>query len=276
VLGAHFDTVAGSPGADDNASGVAGMLETARILADFQPEASVEFVGFALEEVGLIGSNQYAEQASAAGVNIIGMISLEMIAYTCFTPGCQFVFNDIPGCLDIEPEGVNVGTFIAGLGNTASAPLLARLAEAVTTNVPSLPLVTGQVAGVGTCFPDTRRSDHAPFWDEGYRALMLSDTANFRNPHYHTPNDTSDTLDFGFARLVTQAALATVVLEIGCACPADLDGNGSVGVTDFLQLLAAWGSCPDPPDPCPADLDGNGSVGVTDFLALLADWGACP
>jgi len=276
VLGAHFDSVAGSPGADDNASGVAGMLEIARVLAEVHPESSVEFVGFALEELGLIGSAQYAQQASAAGVDIIGMISLEMIGYTCFTPGCQFAFNDIPGCLDIEPAGVNVGTFIAGLGNTASAPLVARFVEAATTYVPSLFVVSGQVAGTGLCFPDTRRSDHAPFWDEGYRALMLGDTANFRNPYYHTPNDTSNTLDFGFARLVTQAALATVVGEVGCACPADLDGDGSVGVTDFLKLLARWGPCPDPPGPCPADLDGDGSVGVTDFLDLLAGWGPCP
>ncbi|MHC4969775.1 MAG: M28 family peptidase, partial [Planctomycetota bacterium] len=240
----------------------------------FQPASSVEFVGFALEELGLIGSSQYAQQAHAAGVDVIGMISLEMIAYTCFTPGCQVAIDDIPGCLDVEPEGVNVGTFIAGVSNVASAPLLARFVEAQTTYVPSLPIVTGEVAGAGLCFPDTRRSDHAPFWDLGYRALMLSDTANLRNPYYHTPNDTSDTLDFGFARLVTQGALATVVLEVGCACPCDCEDppDGGVDVGDFLALLAQWGTadtcdCEDPPD---------GAVDVGDFLALLAAWGDCP
>ncbi len=101
---------------------------------------------------------------------------------------------------------------------------------------------------------------------------MLTDTANFRNPNYHTPNDTPDTLDLGFARLVTQATLATIVLEVGCACPADLDANGSVGVSDLLELLASWGPCKG----CPADFDGNNEVGVSDLLALLANWGPCP
>jgi Zn-dependent M28 family amino/carboxypeptidase len=253
------------------------MLEIARILADFQPASSVEFVGFALEELGLIGSSQYAQQAHAAGVDVIGMISLELIAYTCSTPGCQFTINDIPGCLDVEPEGMNVGTFIAGVANAASAPLLARFVEAQTTYVPSLPIVTGEVAGVGLCFPDTRRSDHAPFWDQGYRALMLSDTADLRNPYYHTPDDTSETLDFGFARLVTQVAMATVVLQVGCACPVDLDGDESVGITDFLALLGVWGACPEPcPPSCAADLDGDCVVGITDFLILLGNWGPCP
>ena len=225
VVGAHFDTVPGSPGADDNASGVAGMLEIARLLADFQPASSIEFVGFALEEAGLVGSTHYAHQAFEANVDIIGMFSMEMIAYTCFTPGCQFPFGDIPSCLDVEPEGVNVGTYIAAVGNDASARLLQQFAAAAATYVPDLEVVTAQVAGVGLCFPDTRRSDHAPFWDHGYRGLMLTDTANFRNPNYHTPNDTPDTLDLGFARLVTQATLATIVLEVGCACPGDPDAT---------------------------------------------------
>ena len=104
---------------------------------------------------------------------------------------------------------------------------------------------------------------------------MLTDTANFRNPNYHTPNDTPDTLDLGFARLVTQATLATIVLEVGCACPADLDANGSVGVKDLLFLLGVWGPCPKQGD-CPADFDLSGDVGVKDLLILLGNWGPCP
>jgi len=111
VLGAHFDTVPGSPGADDNASGVAGMLEIARVLAATQTEIPIEFVGFALEELGLLGSLQYAQQASLAGVDIVEMICLDAIGYTCAEPGCQYPFNDIPGCMDVEPEGVNVTTY---------------------------------------------------------------------------------------------------------------------------------------------------------------------
>ena len=219
VLGAHFDTVPGSPGADDNASGVAGLLEIARVLAHHRPASSIEFVAFGLEEVhptsdsGCNGSLQYARQASAAGVEIIGMISLEMIAYTCSTSGCQFPFANVPPCLTVEPAGVDVGTFIAAVGNDASATLLDRFVAVARIYVPDLELAAARVAGMGDCFADSRRSDHAAFWDEGYRAIMITDTAKFRNPNYHTPNDTGDTLDLGFARLVTQATLAAIVLE---------------------------------------------------------------
>ncbi len=221
VLGAHFDSVSGSPGADDNAGGVAGVLEIARVLAEVQPASSVEFVGFTLEEVGLVGSRHHAEQLSEAGADIIGMIGLDMIAYTCATPGCQVPFFDIPLCINVEPEGVSVGTGIAVLGNDASAGLLSRFAVAATTYVPSLEFVTGQVADMGACFSLTRRSDHAPFWDNGFEGLLITDTAEGRNPYYHTPDDTIDTLDLAFARQVTQAALATVALEVGVSCNGD-------------------------------------------------------
>ena len=234
VLGAHFDSVAGSPGADDNASGVAGLLEIARILAGLHPDASIELVGFALEENGKVGSTHYAQAASTAGVDVIGMIAFEMIAYTCQSPGCQVAFADIPGCLDVEPAGVNVGNYIADLGNDASAALLGSFRDAAVSWVPTLVVGTAQVAGTGTCFSATRRSDHAPFWDRGYRALMITDTADYRNPNYHQPSDTLATLDLPFARLVTQATLATVVSEVGFS-QVFADGFESGGST-------AWSS----------------------------------
>jgi Zn-dependent M28 family amino/carboxypeptidase len=208
VIGAHFDTVPGSPGADDNASAVAGMLEIARVLKELQPDFSIEFVGFALEEEGLRGSCQYAQSAAAQNRDLIGMISLEMIAYTSST---QTPFYNIPSCLSVSEEGRTVGDFIGAVGNDNSATLLNTFQQATTLYVPALLVLTGLVAENGYCFPNTRRSDHAPFWDEGYQALMITDTADFRNTNYHQPTDTLGTLNLNFARQVTQATLATLL-----------------------------------------------------------------
>ncbi len=218
VIGAHFDTVPGSPGADDNASGVAGMLEIARVLKDVQPDFSIEFVGLALEERGPLGnvtrgSSQYAQSAAAQGRDLIGMLSLEMIGYFSNEANSQTPLFNIPSCLAISEEGRTVGDFIAPVGNDHSATLLKTFQQAAARYVPDLQVLTAQVAGNGSCFPDTRRSDHSPFWDEGYQALMITDTANFRNPNYHQPSDTLDTINFDFARQVTQATLATALVS---------------------------------------------------------------
>jgi Zn-dependent M28 family amino/carboxypeptidase len=213
VIGAHFDGVPGSPAADDNASGVAGMLEIARVVAGSPFQSSIEFVAFGLEELGLVGSTQYAQAASGAGRDLIGMIALDMIGYTCDTPGCQVPIVDIPPCLDVDPEGVDVGTYIAVAANEASAGLLGGFQMSAAAYVPSLEVGAGVVAGDGSCFPGSRGSDHAPFWDEGYAAIMLTDTASYRNPNYHQASDTLATLDLGFATDVTRAAVATVAVS---------------------------------------------------------------
>ena len=218
VIGAHFDTVAGSPGADDNASGVAGMLEIARVLKDVQPDFSLEFVAFALEERGYLdkfhrGSRQYVESAKAQRRDLIGMISLEMIGYFSNEPNSQTPFLNIPSCLVVSEENRTIGDFLAVVGNDNSATLLKAFQESAARYISDLVLVTGQVAENGACFRDTRRSDHASFWDEGYQALMLTDTANFRNPHYHQPSDTIETINFELARQVTQATLITALVS---------------------------------------------------------------
>ncbi|MDJ0742692.1 MAG: M28 family peptidase [Xenococcaceae cyanobacterium MO_167.B27] len=218
VIGAHFDTVLGSPGADDNASGVAGFLEIARVLKNMQPDFSIEFVGFALEERSpqgnaVRGSSQYAQEAEAHPRDLIGMIALEMIGYFSNEANSQTPFFNIPSCLAVSEEGRSVGDFIASVGNDNSAMLLKTFQQTAARYVPSLHVLTAQVAEKGVCFPDTRRSDHSPFWDEGYQALMLTDTANFRNPNYHQPSDTLDTINFDLARQVTQATLATALVS---------------------------------------------------------------
>lgn len=238
IIGAHYDTVPGSPGADDNASAVAGALEIARVLKDFQPDATIEFVFFGVEEEGLLGSKQYAAEAAAEEVAITGMFCLEMIGYFSDQANSQQPFfsfdfavdefgnlildssgNPIPVApgagievLRVSEEGRTIGDYIAAVGNTESAEFLQAFQTTSNEFVSDLNVITAETTFNGTLFPDSRRSDHAPFWDNGYEALMLTDTANFRNPYYHTPQDTIDKLDLTFARQVTRAALATAII----------------------------------------------------------------
>ena len=185
IVGAHYDSVSTTPGADDDASGTAAMLEIARVLAGTPLPATVWFTGFTLEENGLLGSKHMAQQEAAAGTEVVGMLSLEMIGYTTATE---------------DP--------IIVLGNEASI----RLVESfIRVHATYLPGVTGMVPGNGEATPAVRRSDHAPFWDAGYQAVIVTDGGPARNPNYHQPTDTIDTLDLLFATNVTKAMLATTV-----------------------------------------------------------------
>jgi Zn-dependent M28 family amino/carboxypeptidase len=209
LVGAHFDTVPGTPGADDNASGVAAMLETARLLAAVELDAVVEFVGFNLEEAqGLtyrVGSRAYAADARRRGVKYGGVFVLEMVGYTDATPGSQRV----PALLfwKCVPK---TGTFLAATGHRRSATLLRRFVDAARDAAPDLPVVTFRTPFKGWLVPDTRLSDNASFWDAGYPALMLTDTAFLRNPNYHRSTDGVETLDFRFMANVADAVAAAV------------------------------------------------------------------
>jgi hypothetical protein len=105
----------------------------------------------------------------------------------------------------------STGDFLAIIGNTASAELAAAVERAMNRHVPDLKTLSLMVPAQGERLPDTRRSDHAAFWDHGYPALMLTDTANFRNPHYHQPTDTLATLDLTFMRRVAEAVAAAAI-----------------------------------------------------------------
>jgi aminopeptidase YwaD len=203
ILAAHYDTVAGSPGADDNASGLAVMLETARILKDrlLRPgsgQASlrpVRCIAFCLEEEDLMGSRAYAAHLHDTNQTIHGAIVLECVGYARTEPGSQAT----PPGLPIKVP--TVGDFLAIVGNEASVHLVAAL-QGSAKQMPSLKTIPLVVPGRGEALPDTRRSDHAAFWDHGFQAVMLTDTANFRNPHYHRPTDRIETLDFAFMEQV--------------------------------------------------------------------------
>jgi hypothetical protein len=211
LLGAHYDSLAGTVGADDNASSVAVQLETARILnalkGTIQLEASVRFVSFALEERPTFwspyrGSWVHARRARETGEPIDGMLCLEMVGYRSSVPGSQHY--PFPLMHLDYPE---TGDFVGIIGDGKSAPLVRAIRSAFLMNR-DLPSQTLIVPLKGWLTPFVRRSDHVSFWDLGYPAVMLTDTAEFRNPHYHKRTDTLDKLDYGFmAELVESLVL---------------------------------------------------------------------
>ena len=219
IVGAHYDGVSAGPGADDNASGVAAMLEVARVLSAQPLQASVDFAAFSFEEAGLVGSSQMAGAADSADRELLGMINFDMIAYTCDESGCQ----DYPtGMEPVRPTG----DFLLVVGNSNSALLLNQFVAASAAAVPGLVVLPLEVPGNGETLPDVRRADHAPFWDHGYEALFVTDTADFRNPNYHLSTDELGTLNLQFAADTANAAAATVVE----ALTADGNGDGRADV----------------------------------------------
>ena len=205
VVGAHYDTVQTTPGADDNASAIAVMLELARRLSEKSLSAPVRFVAFTLEEPPTFmtrhqGSRVFVRECKRAGDRIAAAVILEMVGYTC--PRQQYP-------LVLRWAGYPThGEFIGIVGNWSSR----RFGRAVLKgfrNNQRLPVESLFVPFNGWILPATRLSDHASFWDAGSPALMITDTAFFRNPNYHLPSDTLDTLDFGFmAQLVKSLELA--------------------------------------------------------------------
>src|SRR5207302_152482 len=191
---------------DDNASALAVMLEIARNLRAVPMTRSVRFIAFCLEEENLLGSLAYASSLQAAHEEICGAIVLECVGYARTEEGSQ----QKPPILPIAVP--TVGDFLGIVGNSTSAGLVQAVEQAAKQAVPELKTVSLLVPGNGELLPDARRSDHAAFWHHGYAAVMLTDTANFRNPHYHQPTDTFETLNLAFmeqvARGVTAAAIA--------------------------------------------------------------------
>jgi Zn-dependent M28 family amino/carboxypeptidase len=211
IVGAHYDTIPHSPGADDNASAVAALLELAQALGASLGTAGswstrLQLAAYDLEEYGLIGSALHSRELKRAGTAIRGMISLEMLGYCDSGPNSQ----RLPAHLShLYPH---VGNFIGVCGNEASRSLL----ETVTAGlkgIPGLPVEALAVPGRGEAVPEVRLSDHSSFWDWGFPALMITDTSFFRNPHYHQTSDTPETLDYPFLAKVT-AGVVQGVLEM--------------------------------------------------------------
>ena len=198
LVGAHYDGPLQSIGADDNASAVAALLELGRRWRASPPKRPVWLVAFDLEEWGLIGSSVLAEQLRAEQQQLKLMVSLEMLAYTSEQ---QIYPHPAMGRL----YG-NRGDFIALVANARAGLILTQLTHAMGQHVKSKAL---PVPRAGTDVPAVRRSDHSPFWDQGYNALMVTDTSFMRNPHYHQMSDTIETLDLPFlASVIDGLALA--------------------------------------------------------------------
>ena len=202
LLGAHYDTVASTPGADDNASAVAVMLEVSRLLQGQPGRRTMRCVAFACEEppyfnIDSMGSQHHARQASDRQEQIVGMLCLEMVGYFCSEPHSQQIPPAIPRILRrLFPHR---GDFLAAVGNLASWKLSWSFRRGFMGGT-RLPLFS-------ICLPEVvneiRLSDNSSFWDQGYPALMLTDTSFLRNPNYHESTDLPDTLDYDSMTQVT-------------------------------------------------------------------------
>ncbi|MDY6939318.1 MAG: M28 family peptidase [Cyanobacteriota bacterium] len=200
LVGAHYDGVPGTPGADDNATGVAVLLEMARAFATEAIAYPIRLVAFDLEEYGLVGSTAYAEMLARQGQQLRLAISLEMLGYCDRTPDSQ---RYPPGLKYFYPDR---GDFIIFVGNLSSLGDLLHLKKRMHRQ--GTPCEMLPVPNAGKLVPQTRLSDHAPFWDRGYRAMMLTDTSFLRNPHYHQSSDRLETLDLDFLAGVCRGTIS--------------------------------------------------------------------
>ena len=208
IIGAHYDTVPGCAGANDNTTGMAGVLELARLLSARTMDRTVRLVAFVNEEppffrTDLMGSRVYARRCRERDENVGAMLSLETIGFYADEPGSQkypFPFRHF------YPD---TGNFVGFVGNLGSRSLTRRAIGAFreSTEFPSEGIAApGWIPGIGW-------SDHWSFWREGYPGVMITDTAPFRYPHYHTPQDTPDRIDYDrFTRVVMGVARVVEVL----------------------------------------------------------------
>lgn len=207
LIGAHYDSVFGAPGANDNGSGVAAMLALARRFATRSTSSTLRFVAFVNEEppyfmTSQMGSFIYAGRCKTRGDQIIAMISLETIG--CFSDAPHSQTYPSPGLGLFYPTTAN---FIGFVGNTHSRSLLRRVVK-LFREQEKLP---SQGAALPSFIPGVSWSDHWSFWQHGYPAIMITDTAPFRYRHYHEPTDTPDKLDYDRFALVVSGMEKVIV-----------------------------------------------------------------
>lgn len=207
VVGAHYDSIPGCPAANDNGSGVAATLELARRLGKQQHARTIRYIAFVNEEPPYflgptMGSLVHATACKKRGENIVGMVSLETIGYFSDAPGSQRY--PAPEMARYLPT---VGNFIAVVGDTGQQRFLDRFGAAMKAGGHvrvEAQAVPGELPGVGW-------SDHWSFWQHGYNAVMITDTAPFRYPHYHQKTDTPDKLDYTRMADVVDAVTDAVI-----------------------------------------------------------------
>jgi Zn-dependent M28 family amino/carboxypeptidase len=221
VVSAHYDSVNNCAGADDNGSGVAGTLETARVMSLRSHARTLIVACWDEEERGLIGSKAYVARAKANGDAIIMSYVFEMIGYRSTAPNSQRTDPNLDAAFPTQTAEINAnqnrGDFILVIhdtGATASIAGFQTVAADVGLSTIALPVPDSikrspQAAGL-------RRSDHAPFWDAGYPAVQLTDTADYRNPHYHCAGgaDALADIDVAFATLNIRATVGAVAATL--------------------------------------------------------------
>jgi len=219
IIGAHYDTVAGTPGADDNASGIAGLLELARLLRNRTFDKTIQFAAFTLEEPPFfrsrfMGSHVFAQSLNQKGLDVEGVICLEMIGYFTDEPGSQLF--PVPFFRWKYPTK---GNFIIIVSNIHSKRFLNRVvsgfkkgSDLPVESLSSIPLL-----------PGVDFSDHRSFWKYNYKAVMVTDTAFYRNPQYHGIGDIPEILDY--------ERMAKVILGLKSSIE-EISGANSVSVPD--------------------------------------------
>lgn len=211
VIGAHYDTILGTPGADDNGSAVAMLLETARMLGNAELSRTLKLVFFVLEEPPIfgtenMGSRIFARRAKEAGMDIRAMISLEMVGFFSEDKGKQaFPLPLMNLFYSTTPN------FIAVVGNFRSRALVSQVADGLKKGC----MVPVEVLAAPAIVPGIGLSDHASFWKEGYPAVMITDSAFYRNPNYHQATDTFDTLDYKTMAELLKGLIYTVRVLCG-------------------------------------------------------------
>jgi Zn-dependent M28 family amino/carboxypeptidase len=206
VVGAHYDAAGPYPGADDNASGVAGLIEMARLLGKKPPSLRVELVAYSLEEPphfasSTMGSAVHAASLKKQGVRVRAMIALEMIGYFTDEPDSQQF--PAPFLSRLYPSK---GNFITVVGKLGQKSLVRRIKKAMARATP-LPV---ESINAPTSLTGVDFSDHRNYWAAGYEAAMITDTAFLRNPHYHQASDRPETLDYRSMARVVEGVHAAV------------------------------------------------------------------
>jgi hypothetical protein len=201
VIGAHYDSHGITPGADDNASGVAGLLELARLLSKNPPRQAVELVAYTLEEPPFfrtenMGSAQHAQSLKQAGKNVRLMISIEMIGY----------FNDTPSSQRYPVDGMTLhypdtGNFIAIVGKYSDFASMRKI-KSLASGATDLPIYS---INAPPFLQGIDFSDHQSYWKQGFPAVMVTDTSFYRNQHYHEATDTAEKLDYARMAKAVQA-----------------------------------------------------------------------
>jgi len=216
MASAHYDAYPGSPGMNDNGTGVAAVLAMARVFADAEPERTIRLIFFTAEEFSLAGSRRYVMEhvqpkLESGEETFIGLINLDMIGAFSDEPGSQELPDNplIRAIFGEEPKGNFLAALsIAGARGVSFGRFNATALGAMRKAAPDLPIF--DTSFLPEPLPDMMRSDHAHFWSLGIPAIFCTDTANFRTPHYHEPTDTIEHIDLERFTLSARAAAAAV------------------------------------------------------------------